>query len=73
MTEAMPASTPGGRVSAAAATDGQPVPSEAADRLVTELYERHRLALVSTALVLVGDRPTAEDVVQDAFADARRR
>jgi len=72
MTEAMPASSPGSRVSAPAETDGQPVPSGTADRLVAGLYERHRLALVSTALVLVGDRPTAEDVVQDAFAGLYR-
>jgi RNA polymerase sigma factor (sigma-70 family) len=45
----------------------QPVPPEAAEHLVAELYRRHRDWLVSTALVLVGDRPTAEDVVQEAF------
>ncbi len=32
------------------------------------LYAAHRLALVRLALLLVGDLPTAEDVVQDAFA-----
>jgi RNA polymerase sigma factor (sigma-70 family) len=68
MTEAMPASSPGGPAGAAAVQGGQPVPSEAAEHLVTELYLRHRLRLVSTALMLVGDRPTAEDIVQDAFA-----
>jgi len=72
MTEAVPASSPGGRVGAAAENRSEPVPSEATDRFVAELYERHRLALVSTALVLVGDRPTAEDVVQDAFAGLYR-
>jgi RNA polymerase sigma factor (sigma-70 family) len=68
MTEATPASPPGGRVGAAAVRSGAPVPSEGSERLITELYRQHRLRLVSTALVLVGDRPTAEDVVQDAFA-----
>lgn len=72
MTEATPASSPGGRVGAAAAMCSRPVPSESAERLVTELYQRHRLQLVSTALVLVGDRPTAEDVVQEAFAGLYR-
>ncbi|MEU6084377.1 SigE family RNA polymerase sigma factor [Streptomyces sp. NPDC047108] len=32
------------------------------------LYRAHRLPLVRLAALLVGDLPTAEDVVQDAFA-----
>jgi RNA polymerase sigma factor (sigma-70 family) len=68
MTAATPPGWPGGLVGSAAVQSGQPVPSEESERLVTELYQRHRLRLVGTALVLVGDRPTAEDVVQDAFA-----
>jgi RNA polymerase sigma-70 factor (sigma-E family) len=43
-----------------------------ADQLVGELYRAHGLALVRTAVLLVGDRPTAEDVVQDAFAGLYR-
>jgi RNA polymerase sigma factor (sigma-70 family) len=39
----------------------------AADRLVSDLYREHGLALVRVALMLVGDKATAEDVVQDAF------
>jgi RNA polymerase sigma factor (sigma-70 family) len=35
--------------------------------VVEDLYQAHGLALVRTAMVLVGDKPTAEDVVQDAF------
>jgi len=35
--------------------------------VVADLYQVHGLALVRTALMLVGDKPTAEDVVQDAF------
>jgi RNA polymerase sigma factor (sigma-70 family) len=35
--------------------------------LITEIYRTHGLGLVRLALVLVGDKPTAEDVVQDAF------
>jgi RNA polymerase sigma factor (sigma-70 family) len=35
--------------------------------LVADLYQAHGLALVRTALMLVGDKPTAEDVVQYAF------
>ncbi len=52
---------------AAAAT--QPV---AADQLVSDLYRTHGLAMVRIALLLVGDKPTAEDVVQDAFAGLYR-
>ena len=35
--------------------------------LVAALYDAHALSLVRLALLLVGDRATAEDVVQDAF------
>jgi RNA polymerase sigma factor (sigma-70 family) len=35
--------------------------------VVAGLYQAHGLALVRTATILVGDKPTAEDVVQDAF------
>ncbi|MGI5441777.1 SigE family RNA polymerase sigma factor [Streptomyces shenzhenensis] len=38
-----------------------------------ELYHHRRLALVRLALLLVDDLPTAEDVVQDAFAALLRR
>jgi RNA polymerase sigma factor (sigma-70 family) len=48
------------------------VAHESAEQVVTELYQLHRLGLIGTALVLTGDRPTAEDVVQDAFAGLYR-
>jgi RNA polymerase sigma-70 factor (sigma-E family) len=35
--------------------------------VVADLYQAHGLALVRMATMLVGDKPTAEDVVQDAF------
>lgn len=41
----------------------RPAPAE----VVAGLYQAHGLALVRTATILVGDKPTAEDVVQDAF------
>jgi RNA polymerase sigma-70 factor (sigma-E family) len=47
-------------------------PPIAADELITELYRAHGLALVRVALLLVGDRPSAEDVVQDAFFGLHR-
>jgi RNA polymerase sigma-70 factor (sigma-E family) len=47
-------------------------PETSADQLVGELYCAHGLALVRIAMLLVGDKPTAEDVVQDAFAGLYR-
>jgi RNA polymerase sigma-70 factor (sigma-E family) len=40
---------------------------------LVEIYHHRRLALVRLAVLLVDDLPTAEDVVQDAFAAAYRR
>lgn len=44
-----------------------------ADTAVAGLYREHRLHLVRFALLLVDDRETAEDVVQDAFVALHRR
>ena len=44
----------------------------AADDLA-ELYAAHRLSLVRLALLLVDDKASAEDVVQDAFASLAGR
>jgi RNA polymerase sigma-70 factor (sigma-E family) len=35
--------------------------------LVDDLFRAHAVALVRVAMLLVGDQPSAEDVVQDAF------
>jgi RNA polymerase sigma-70 factor (sigma-E family) len=40
---------------------------------VTALYQAHALGLVRLAVLMVGDQPTAEDVVQDAFLALYRR
>ncbi|MFC6885959.1 MULTISPECIES: SigE family RNA polymerase sigma factor [Actinomadura] len=48
-------------------------PAGAAEERVTALFRRHRLALLRLAVLLVGDEPTAEDVVQDAFMGLHRR
>lgn len=40
---------------------------------VTELYAVHALGLVRLAVLLVGDRASAEDIVQDAFLGLYRR
>ncbi|MBC7269508.1 MAG: SigE family RNA polymerase sigma factor [Streptomyces sp.] len=44
-----------------------------AEHGLSELYHHRRLSLVRLALLLVDDLPTAEDVVQDAFAALLRR
>ena len=44
----------------------QPAPI-ASEQLVEELYRGHALRLTRMALLLVGDRASAEDVVQEAF------
>ncbi len=40
---------------------------------VTALYQAHAVGLIRLAVVMLGDRPAAEDVVQDAFAGLYRR
>ena len=40
---------------------------------VTVLYEAHALGLIRLAVVMLGDRPAAEDVVQEAFCGLYRR
>jgi RNA polymerase sigma-70 factor (sigma-E family) len=42
-------------------------------REVTALYEAHALSLTRLAYVMLGDRPAAEDVVQEAFLGLYRR
>jgi RNA polymerase sigma-70 factor (sigma-E family) len=44
-----------------------------ASRQVAALYQAHALALVKLAVLMTGDQPTAEDVVQDAFLGLYRR
>ncbi|GLW09386.1 RNA polymerase subunit sigma-24 [Microtetraspora sp. NBRC 13810] len=43
-------------------------PTAHPDAELVALYRDHRLSLVRLALLLVGDRETAEDIVQDVFA-----
>jgi RNA polymerase sigma-70 factor (sigma-E family) len=40
---------------------------------VAALYQAHALGLVKLAVLMVGDQPAAEDVVQDAFLGLYRR
>ena len=46
-----------------------PAPAEA----VTELYRAHALGLIRLAVVMLGDRPAAEDAVQEASCGLYRR
>ena len=41
--------------------------------LVTALYQAHGVGLIRLAVIMLGDRPAAEDVVQDAFCGLYRR
>jgi RNA polymerase sigma-70 factor (sigma-E family) len=43
------------------------------DREVTALYEAQALSLTRLAYVMLGDRPAAEDVVQEAFLGLYKR
>jgi RNA polymerase sigma-70 factor (sigma-E family) len=46
----------------------------ARDRIaVTALYQEHALGLIRLAVIMLGDLPSAEDVVQDAFCGLYRR
>ena len=44
-----------------------------ARQAVTALYQAHALGLIRLAVVMLGDRPAAEDVVQEAFCGLYRR
>jgi RNA polymerase sigma-70 factor (sigma-E family) len=44
-----------------------------AARAVTALYETHAVGLIRLAVVMLGDRAAAEDVVQEAFSGLYRR
>ena len=58
------------------ATDLPPsarAPIAAPAEAVTELYRAHALGLIRLAVVMLGDRPAAEDAVQEAFCGLYRR
>jgi RNA polymerase sigma-70 factor (sigma-E family) len=56
-------------------TDQGPAFPQGADAqaAVTALYKVHAVGLIRLAVVMMGDRAAAEDVVQDAFAGLYRR
>jgi RNA polymerase sigma-70 factor (sigma-E family) len=47
--------------------------AEVPGREVTALYKAHALSLTQLAYVMLGDRPAAEDVVQEAFLGLYKR
>jgi RNA polymerase sigma-70 factor (sigma-E family) len=51
----------------------EPLTASNAGQHVSALYQAHALALVKLAVLMTGDQPTAEDVVQDAFLGLYRR
>jgi RNA polymerase sigma-70 factor (sigma-E family) len=50
-----------------------PVTALAPAEAVTALYQAHALGLIRLAVVMLGDRAAAEDVVQEAFCGLYRR
>jgi RNA polymerase sigma-70 factor (sigma-E family) len=60
-------------VSALPPEPGPPARLADAAEAVTALYEAHALGLIRLAVVMLGDRPAAEDVVQEAFCGLYRR
>jgi len=44
-----------------------------AEGAITALYEAHAVGLIRLAIVMLGNRQAAEDVVQDAFCSLHRR
>jgi RNA polymerase sigma-70 factor (sigma-E family) len=58
-----PPRDPGGRPAGENPGD----PAGRAESLVDDLFRTHAVALVRVATLLLGDQPSAEDVVQDAF------
>ncbi|HEY3557898.1 MAG TPA: SigE family RNA polymerase sigma factor [Kribbella sp.] len=50
----------------------EPAQEDAQDA-VAALYQRHWVGLLRLAVLMVDDRPAAEDVVQEAFAELYRR
>lgn len=46
---------------------GRPGPAADAADAVTALYQAHAVGLIRLAIVMLGERTAAEDVVQDAF------
>jgi RNA polymerase sigma-70 factor (sigma-E family) len=62
-----------GHQPAAQAAGAERTDLAAAETGVTALYQAHALGLIRLAHIMLGDRPAAEDVVQEAFCGLYRR
>jgi RNA polymerase sigma-70 factor (sigma-E family) len=62
-----------GRQPAAGAEGAERTDLAAAEAGVTALYQAHALGLMRLAHIMLGDRQSAEDVVQEAFCGLYRR
>jgi RNA polymerase sigma-70 factor (sigma-E family) len=56
-----------------AGADRPPRAGADAEHTVTALYQEHAVGFIRLAVVMLGERPAAEDVVQDAFCALYRR
>jgi RNA polymerase sigma-70 factor (sigma-E family) len=48
-------------------------PAQEPGQQISALYQAHALGFVRLAFLMTGDKPTAEDIVQDAFLGLHRR
>ena len=62
-----------GQPAAATGAGAAPVRAAEARTAVTALYQVHAVGLIRLAVVMIGDRQAAEDVVQEAFCGLFRR
>jgi RNA polymerase sigma-70 factor (sigma-E family) len=60
-------------IGAVTSADAAQASAQASGREVTALYKAHALSLTRLAYIMLGDRPAAEDVVQDAFLGLYKR
>ena len=70
---ANPTDLPAGPVPEHGSAEHGPAGPADARQAVTALYQAHALGLIRLAVVMLGDQPAAEDVVQEAFCGLYRR
>ena len=65
--------SPHPQLSSAVAPGPGGLPVTTAEAAVTALYQAHALGMIRLAHIMLGDRASAEDVVQEAFCGLYRR
>jgi RNA polymerase sigma-70 factor (sigma-E family) len=65
--------SPHSQLSSAVAPGPGELPVTTAEAAVTALYQAHALGMIRLAHIMLGDRASAEDVVQEAFCGLYRR